>query len=86
MKQLIEQVKLNLNSRSSPLFLDLEYEISTKMEINLHQMLEKEINEGLVLKVRSKQGSCNIDYAEALTQINEEKHPILHRYVTMKAS
>jgi hypothetical protein len=88
LKQMIEQVKLNLNSRSSLLILHLLQDLSIKTLISIHQMLEKDITVSQKLKVEISRGTesgTKKDYAEVIPQIEEEKHPILHRYISMKA-
>jgi hypothetical protein len=51
-------------------------------------MLEKDITVSQKLKVevsRVSESCTKKDYAEVIPQIEEEKHPILHRYISMKA-
>jgi hypothetical protein len=89
-KQIIEQVKLNLNSRSSPLtlHLDLDQSLNIKTLISIHQMLEQDITVSQKLKIEVSIGferGTKKDYAEVIPQIEEEKHPILHRYISMCA-
>jgi hypothetical protein len=88
LKQMIEQVKLNLNSRSSLLTLILGQSLSIKTLISIHKMLEKDITVSQKLKVevsRNSESGTKKDYAEVIPQIEEEKHSIQHRYISMKA-
>jgi hypothetical protein len=88
LKQMIEQVKLNLNSRSSLLILHLLQDLSIKTLISIHQMLEQDITVSQKLKVevsRDSESGTKKDYAEVIPQIEEEKHSIQHRYISMKA-
>jgi hypothetical protein len=85
-KQMIEQVKLNLNSRSSLFTLHLIKNFSIKTLISIHQMLEQDITVTQKLKLILENDRDSKDnYAEVIPQIEEEKHPILHRYISMKA-
>ena len=87
-KQMIEQVKLNLNSRSSLLILHIRQDLSIKTLFSIHQMLEQDITVSQKLKIefsRDSERGTKKDYAEVIPQIEEEKHPILHRYISMCA-
>lgn len=54
-------------------------------EIAIEKMLEKEIKNNLRLKVKTLYRSTNNNYEQAIAQIQQEKNPILYRFIKMKS-
>ncbi len=44
-------------------------------------MQEQEINSNIRLKIKTLYHTTNNDYEQAITQIQKEKHPILHKFI-----
>jgi hypothetical protein len=83
---MIENVKLNSNSRSSLLTFNLDVPISIKTLIAIKKLLEQEISVAQKVKVNLKNvKERKEDLEELILQFEKEKHPILHRYISMKA-
>jgi hypothetical protein len=83
---MIENVKLNSNSRSSLLTLNLNIKISIKKLIAIKILLEQEISVAQKLLVNFKYvEETKDDLEQLIPKFEIEKHPILHRYISMKA-
>lgn len=86
-EQMIEKAKLKLNSSESLFTLLLKPHVLIKTALTIQQMLEKEIFMNQKLKVLFLNYKYNKDdFRDVITKIDEEKHPIVHQFIKMKAN
>ena len=80
-QKLVEQVKLNSRTSQFTLILGTVIEIKTIAAI---QQIVEAVSEKLIVEYRYEKDSNN--YMEVLPLIKKDKHSILHKFISMKAS
>ena len=83
---MIEQVKQNLNLRNSIFTLNLFARLNINIVVAIQKMLKQEKSVAEKLEVNCLNVvESKWDYKEIIPQYEEAKHPILYRFISMKA-
>ena len=82
---MIKSIKENVSQRSHPLTLIFNNYLHIEIAIRLKQLLEMDqsANQKLLLKFTNVN---TYNSKEALAMIKEEKHPILHKFISLEAN
>ena len=82
-KEIIELMKENLIKRTSPLTLIFWQTLNIKTVVRIIRILENNNSLDSKLLFKFENVEKEDDLLEAITEISHEKHPILHKYISL---
>jgi hypothetical protein len=85
-QNVIENVKQNQDQNLPHLILTFQCSLNIRTAIRIQQIVDHDVSGSKQLQVQIKSVNENTqDYIEVLPQIEQEAHPILYRYISMRA-